>query len=175
MEHDRPGPGDGRVATIPTVAGSAASPVALPAFGWTRGFENRLCLACSALFLALFGSSAVAQAPLFTLSDGESVVAVSAIDVAEIDISELGGLTDVFVTLMPGAADRLVGAPFAPGQPLGVEFCGLALSTPPLRPPLTGHVYIAETSLIRAEALRAVWQGRARCDTLRPEVFEHGQ
>jgi len=39
----------------------------------------------------------------------------------------------------------------------------------------SGTVYLAGTTMIRAEAMRALWHGRARCDTLGPEVFENGQ
>jgi hypothetical protein len=137
------------------------------------GNRGRASLCC--LLAVALASQAGAEEAFLTLTDGSVAIEVSAVDVAEIDISELGGFTDVFVTLMPRAGVLLAQAPFAEGTRLAVGFCGIAMATPPVRPPLTGHVYIAETSLARAEALRAVWQGRARCDTLGPEVFEHGQ
>jgi hypothetical protein len=39
----------------------------------------------------------------------------------------------------------------------------------------TGTIYLAGTTMVRAEAMRALWHGRATCDTLDPEVFVHGQ
>ncbi len=38
-----------------------------------------------------------------------------------------------------------------------------------------GAVYFAGTTAVRAGALRALWHGRSGCDTLGPEVFEHGK
>jgi hypothetical protein len=113
-------------------------------------------------------------APLLTLRGAGVEIALSAVDVAEIDISEAGGVADVFLTLMPRAGAAMGAVRVVPGSRLDAEFCGITLRTAELRPPLSGHLYIAETTVLRAEALRAVWQGRARCDTLGAEVFEHG-
>jgi hypothetical protein len=39
----------------------------------------------------------------------------------------------------------------------------------------SGTIYLAGTTMVRAEAMRALWHGRASCDTLDPEVFGHGE
>lgn len=129
-----------------------------------------------ALTLALAAPGAVrADTALFTLQHGDQSLGINAADVAEIDLSELGGRTDVFITLMPGAANILSALSVPEGDRLTVTFCGIPLRTPPVRLPLTGHVYIEETTFLRGDALRAVWHGRASCDRLAPEVFIHGQ
>lgn len=119
-------------------------------------------------------AAAQGAAPLLVVGDGVREERFGVVDLREMDISEAGGYADIFVTLMPAAGARLAAAGFATGARLQVTFCGLALATPPLRDRRSGHLYIANTSVLRAEALRAVWQGRARCDTLAPEVFQDG-
>jgi hypothetical protein len=124
---------------------------------------------------ALAAGAASADTPLLTLHHGDQTLPISAADVAEIDLSELGGRTDVFITLMPGAGNILSALSVPAGERLEVAFCGITLQTPPIRPPLTGHVYIEETTFLRGDALRAVWHGRTSCDRLAPEVFNNGQ
>jgi len=97
--------------------------------------------------------------------------------IAEIEISESGGITDVFLRLMPRAAAelaRLTGE--AAAQTMTLRVCGATLMKAVVRDRIgSGTVYLAGTTMIRAEAMRALWHGRARCDTLGPEVFENGQ
>jgi len=125
--------------------------------------------------VSLHTGPSLADTALFTLRYEDQVLPISAADVAEIDLSELGGRTDVFITLMPGAGDILSALSVPAGDRLEVEFCGITLRTPPVRLPLTGHVYIEETTFLRGDALRAVWHGRASCDRLAPEVLTNGQ
>lgn len=104
-------------------------------------------------------------------------VAVMPRDVAAIEISESGGITDVFVRLAPPATDtmtRLMEA--SVGQPMTASVCGVLMLETVVEAPLdSGTLYIHGTNALRAEGMRALWHGRARCDTLEAEVFEHGQ
>jgi len=120
-------------------------------------------------------SAALADDALLTLHHGDQSLPIAAADVAEIDLSELGGRTDIFITLMPGAGNILSAFSVPAGERIEVAFCGMTLRTPPVRLPLTGHLYIEETTFLRGDALRAVWHGRASCDRLAPEVFTDGQ
>jgi len=133
-----------------------------------------ICIAALCL-VSLHTGPSWADAALFTLRYEDQALPIPTADVAEIDLSELGGRTDVFITLMPGAGDILSALSVPAGGRLEVEFCGITLRTPPVRPPLTGHVYIEETTFLRGDALRAVWHGRASCDRLVPEVLTNGQ
>jgi len=95
---------------------------------------------------------------------------------AEIEISESGGITDVFLRLMPRAAEDLARLSADAGRTMTLSVCGATLMEAVVRDRIgSGTVYLAGTTMIRAEAMRALWHGRARCDTLGPEVFENGQ
>jgi hypothetical protein len=104
-------------------------------------------------------------------------VAVMPRDVAAIEISESGGITDVFVRLAPPAIDTMTGLmETSTGQPMTVRVCGvLMLETVVEAPTDSGTLYIHGTNALRAEGMRALWHGRETCDTLEAEVFEHGQ
>ncbi|WP_284260511.1 hypothetical protein [Roseicyclus amphidinii] len=110
---------------------------------------------------------------VYTLAGQE--VALMPRDVAAIEISESGGITDVFVRLALPATDAMTGLMDASaGQPMTVRVCDvLMLETVVAAPTNSGTLYIPGTNALRAEGMRALWHGRARCDTLGPEVFEH--
>jgi hypothetical protein len=112
---------------------------------------------------------------VYTLS-GEDV-AVMPRDVAAIEISESGGITDVFVRLAPDATAAFAALTSAAiGETMIVRVCGTALLAAVVQAPIdSGTLYIHGTNAIRAEGMRALWHGRSRCDTLEAEVFEHGQ
>lgn len=111
----------------------------------------------------------------YTLAGEE--VAVMPRDIAAIEISESGGITDVFVRLAPSATDTMTGLmETSIGQPMTVRVCGvLMLETVVGAPTDSGTLYIHGTNALRAEGMRALWHGRETCDTLQAEVFEHGQ
>ena len=97
-------------------------------------------------------------------------------DIAAIELSESGGITDVFVRLEPEAAATLAAmTELATGMPMTVRICGHTLSEGVVEVAnTTGTLYLPDTNAVRGEAIRALWQGRARCDTLGPEVFPDG-
>jgi hypothetical protein len=94
-------------------------------------------------------------------------------DIATVDLSESGGITDIFIRLAPEAAETLSAMTArAVGTAMTVWICGHVLRESVLTEAnVTGTLYLPNTTAGRAEALRALWQGRARCDTLAPEVF----
>lgn len=104
-------------------------------------------------------------------------VAILPQDVAALEFSESGGITDIFVRLTPNATQVLADmTELAIGTPMQVKVCGTVLLEAALQAPITsGTIYIANTTMVRAEAMRALWHGRERCDTLAAEVLEHGQ
>ncbi|MBF9059479.1 hypothetical protein HKCCSP123_09835 [Rhodobacterales bacterium HKCCSP123] len=104
-------------------------------------------------------------------------VAIMPGDVVAIEISESGGITDVFVRLAPPAIDTMTALmETVMGEPMTVRVCGrLMLDTVVEDPTDSGTLYIHGTNALRAEGMRALWHGRETCDTLDPEVFEHGQ
>jgi len=104
-------------------------------------------------------------------------VAIWPQDVAALEFSESGGITDIFVRLTPNARRVLADmTELAIGTPMQVKACGTVLLEVVVQAPITsGTIYIADTTMVRAEAMRALWHGRDRCDTLAPEVFDHGQ
>jgi hypothetical protein len=97
-------------------------------------------------------------------------------DITAIEISESGGITDLFLRLGPQATGRLAAfSQRAIGQPAVLHMCGIVMRRMvPAAANRSGTLYIPGTDAWRAEAMRALWHGRARCDTLGPEVFEHG-
>lgn len=133
------------------------------------------------LTVLLRGAQSQAQVdaapPLLTLSVGQAERDVPRSGVAAIEASESGGITDVFLRLMPGSADALADLTGdTVGQSLALRVCDTVLMAATVRERIdTGTIYLAGTTMVRAEAIRALWHGRASCDTLAPEVFEHGQ
>lgn len=105
------------------------------------------------------------------------VVAIMPRDVAGIEISESGGITDVFLRLEPEATGVLADLTAAGiGASLVARACGAVMLEAVVQAPIdSGTFYIHGTNALRAEAMRALWHGRARCDTLESEVFEHGK
>jgi hypothetical protein len=105
------------------------------------------------------------------------VVAIMPRDVAAIEISESGGITDIFLRLEPeatGALARVTASGI--GAPLVVRACGTVMLEAVVQAPIdSGTLYLHGTNALRAEAVRALWHGRLRCDTVGPEVFEHGK
>lgn len=114
---------------------------------------------------------------VMSLSAGGQDLQIPASAIAAIEISESGGITDVFFRLMPGATDDLaLLTEGAIGQTMVVSVCGATVMAPVVRERIdTGTIYLAGTTMVRAEAMRALWHGRSSCDTLQPEVFENGQ
>ena len=104
-------------------------------------------------------------------------VAIMPRDVAGIEISESGGITDIFLRLEPEATGVLAAITTAGlGAPLVVRACGTVMLEAVVQAPIdSGTFYIHGTNAARAKAMRALWHGRARCDRLGPEVFEHGK
>ena len=103
-------------------------------------------------------------------------VALQPWDIDAVDLSESGGITDIFIRLSPEAATTLEAmTALAVGTPMIVKICGHVLRDAVVSEAnATGALYLPNTTAARGEALRALWQGRARCDTLVPEVFENG-
>ena len=127
--------------------------------------------AAAFLVALLVPNGALATNEPLMLNSATRSVALSLFDIADIALSESGGITDVFVTLMPGVQAQLGALALTEGARLDVTICALHFQTAPLRAPFTGHLYLVQTTMIRGEALQALWQGRAQCDTLAPEVF----
>jgi hypothetical protein len=134
------------------------------------GRRHGLILAC-----ALLAGTQAPATPLLTLAAGEAEFPVDRAAVAAIEISESGGITDVFLRLLPQAADVLDLFTGGAGGAVAVSACGSVLDGAAVHlSEGTGTIYLANTNAERAEALRALWHGRASCDTLDPEVFGHG-
>lgn len=114
---------------------------------------------------------------LLSLRAGADVLSLGRADVAAIEASESGGITDVFLRLMPDATARMEAfTAEAVGRLMSVEVCGTRLLEAVVQDRVaSGTIYVHGTTAVRAEALRAIWHGRARCDTLSPEVFSNGQ
>jgi hypothetical protein len=119
----------------------------------------------------------LAGATLLTLRAGDRTLEVAPSGIADMDISESGGITDVFLRLMPRPAEALADlTDDRMGQRLALSVCGEVVMEAEIRGRNdSGTIYLAGTTMVRAEAMRALWHGRASCDTLAPEVFEHGQ
>jgi hypothetical protein len=117
------------------------------------------------------------EPPMLTYATVGRINAVTPADVFEIEISESGGITDVFVRLAPSAGSDLAEwTTLATGFPMSVRLCGtLVIDAVIDTPNTTGTFYIPNLNALQAEALRAVWQGRETCSTLPPEVFPIGQ
>jgi hypothetical protein len=114
--------------------------------------------------------------PVLTYAIGSMAADVQPWDIAAVELSESGGITDVFLRLHPDASatlERMTAGGI--GTMLEVQVCGhLFLEAPVTEANATGTLYLPDTNALRGEAVRALWQGRARCDTLGPEVFPDG-
>jgi preprotein translocase subunit SecD len=128
----------------------------------------------AAVFVLL--TAPAASETLLTLSTGSKTLEIARSGVADIESSESGGITDVFLRLMPGAAEALgdlTGR--STGGRMELAVCGTVVMAPVIRTRIdSGTIYLAGTTAVRAEAFRALWHGRATCDTLNPEVFGYG-
>ena len=122
--------------------------------------------------------AAIMQAPdpVLHLSLGAQDLVLWPRDIARIDISESGGITDLFIWLEGGAAKTLsLATGAAQGAPMIARVCGEVIGQGGVQSTTaTGTIYLPNTTAQRAEALRALWHGRARCDTVGPEVFSNG-
>lgn len=98
-------------------------------------------------------------------------------DIIALEISDSGGITDIFLRLGGEASKTLsMMTENAVGMPMIVRVCGRVMLAAVVQVPVrSGTVYIPDTTAIRAEALRALWQGRSRCDTMDAEVFIDGE
>jgi hypothetical protein len=132
---------------------------------------------CFAALAVAFTTSALSAEPVLSLEAGSDRLDIPPSAISAMEISESGGITDVFLRLMPGASDALADLTEAAiGQTMTLRVCGTPLMAPVVQERIdSGTIYLPGTTMIRAEAMRALWHGRARCDTLQPEVFEHGQ
>lgn len=114
---------------------------------------------------------------VLTLVAGPEVLDIPPSAIAEMEISESGGITDVFLRLMPRASVALGDmARASAGETVRLTVCGATVIAD-VAPDRIGAdtIYLAGTTMVRAEAMRALWHGRASCDTLAPEVFGHGK
>jgi hypothetical protein len=137
-----------------------------------------LAVVLTALFrLAPPQAQVDAAAPLLTLSVGQVEVEVRRSAVAAVETSESGGITDFFLRLMPSAAGDLAELTAGSlGEWMQVRVSGAVMLEAAVRDRIgRGTVYLAGTTAVGAGALRTLWHGRAGCDTLGPEVFEHGK
>lgn len=150
----------------------------------------RQSLAIAALLLAA-GFGAQAQpvppglTPLVAMDPPDTVlrytteghdVSLMPWDIDTVAISESGGLTDIFLRLAPEAARQFGEVTAAArGETLTVRACDIVMVEAVLQAPVeSGTIYISNTTWARAEALRALWQGRMRCDSLPKGVFANG-
>jgi preprotein translocase subunit SecD len=134
-------------------------------------------LGLAACLAAMNAAWPVEADTVLSLSVEDVTLDILPASIAEMDISESGDITDVFFRLMPGATEdfaRFTGEGI--GRTMTLSVCGATLMAPVVRERIdSGTIYLAGTTMVRAEAMRALWHGRASCDTLDPEVFEHGQ
>lgn len=115
--------------------------------------------------------------PVVTYALAGQEIALQPWDIRAVELSESGGITDIFLRLTPEAAALLAETTAqAVGAPMIVRLCGeVLLETSIEMANATGTLYLPDTNAARGEALRALWQGRVRCDRLGPEVFPDGQ
>ena len=106
-----------------------------------------------------------------------SLTAITPADVFEIEISDSGNITDVFVRLSPRAAEELAEwTELAVGFPMVIAICGAPLVEAEVQAPVTsGTIYIPNLNALQAQALRAIWHGRQSCNNTPPEVFSIAQ
>lgn len=97
-------------------------------------------------------------------------------DIAAIEISDSGDITDVFVRLAPEATMEFTEwTTLGVGFEMRVSICGMNVLQAVVQAPInTGTLYILDLNAIQAEAMRALWSGRETCATLDPEVFPLG-
>lgn len=117
------------------------------------------------------------EPPMMTYAMIGRLTTVTPADVFEIEISESGGITDIFIRLAPAATSELEDwTTLAVGFPMTARLCGTQVLDAVIQAPVTsGTFYVPNLNALQAEALRAVWQGRETCSTLPPEVFPIGQ
>lgn len=140
---------------------------------------RRRCAAGLLLALQVAAGPVSAQdaGGFLSLSSEAGRLEIGRTDLMAVETSESGGITDIFLRLMPSASGALADLTArSVGQEMRLELCGAILIRAVVRDEIdSGTLYVAGTSAVRAEALRALWHGRRTCDTLAPEVFEHGQ
>ena len=114
--------------------------------------------------------------PVVIYSIAGQEIALHPWDIEAVELSESGGITDIFLRLSAEAARTLGDATSGVvGAPMTLRLCGhVMLETMVEAVNETGTLYLPDTNAARGEALRALWQGRARCDRLGPEAFPYG-
>lgn len=107
----------------------------------------------------------------FVLPD--TVLSIGPREIAAIEMSESGGITDIFFRFKTTAAmrfDRFLTT--AMGEVLEVRVCGYLMQRMPVsEQPVTGSFYLSGTNALRGEAIRALWHGRAQCDDFEETLF----
>lgn len=114
---------------------------------------------------------------ILSLSTSRVTLEITSPGIVDMEISESGGGTDMFLRLRPGVAAALADMTAdAIGEVMAVRVCNTILVAPVVQDRIDGgSLYLAGTTMVRAEAIRALWQGRESCGTLAPEVFADGK
>lgn len=117
-----------------------------------------------------------APEPVIVLNSEGGAVSIYPRDIAAMDISESGGITDIFLRFTPDAARSVaVLTARSVGMRLSVAACGHVFRDAVVQSPVEGDsLYLPGTNAVRAEALRALWHGRHTCDTLQPGGLPDG-
>lgn len=104
--------------------------------------------------------------PFLTLSAAGQNLALGPRDIRALEISESGGITDIFLRLEGEATAALADLTAAAvGRRVVLSVCGEALIAPVVQEATdSGTIYIAGVTAQDAEDLRALWHGRVRCE-----------
>ncbi|WP_430449825.1 hypothetical protein [Rhodophyticola sp.] len=115
--------------------------------------------------------------PMITYALIGRLTAIMPGDVADIEISDSGEITDVFIRLEPEAAAEYASwTEVGTGFEMTISICGMRVLESIIDAPVSsGTIYIPDLNAIQAEALRALWAGRQTCSTLPHEVFPLAQ
>ncbi|MGV6888881.1 hypothetical protein ACTYEO_06495 [Rhodophyticola sp. SM2404] len=103
----------------------------------------------------------------------EAALPIGPREITAIEMSESGGITDIFFRFKTTAAmrfDRFLTN--ATGEVLEVRVCGYLMQriTVPEQP-VAGAFYLSGTNALRGEAIRALWHGRAQCNDFEETLF----
>ncbi|MBF9035972.1 hypothetical protein HKCCE2091_17120 [Rhodobacterales bacterium HKCCE2091] len=114
--------------------------------------------------------------PIMSIASTGRVIDLRPTDIAALEISESGGITDMFLRLEPDATDSLTaltGVAVTSGEPVFVSVCGTEIMRPRMFAPVdSGTIYMPGFDAVQAETLRALWHGRETCGTLDTGVFD---
>lgn len=115
--------------------------------------------------------------PVLRLVSENPTLAFYPRDIVAIDISESGGITDMFVRLSPEDGRALAELTrLSLDAPFRIMACEHILLDTSLRVPNEGaSLYLPNTTAVRAEAIRALWHGRRTCETLDPGALPDGE